>query len=141
MEGHEPVSLRYVGFPRDELMGTMRAVKVSEQHFPHVGHVVEGESGHFVVIYHAVERVGAGAMVSDHAKIRGVRFGNSMSRHGVHPWKKIATEGCGETLLCNLNVALFADERRFTSAVKRRSRASEAQTQASFIGSVKNLTL
>ena len=61
------MSLCTVGLPHDEVMGAVRVVKVGEEHFSHMGHVVQGKPSDLVVVDHAIERIRAGAVVGDHA--------------------------------------------------------------------------
>ena len=67
MDRHEAVSFRNVRFPDEELMGVDGGVVVSEQHFAHVCHVVEGKASDSLVVNHAVQREGASTVVRNHA--------------------------------------------------------------------------
>jgi hypothetical protein len=78
-----------------------------------VGHIIQGKPGDTVVVDHTVQGVGTGAVVSDHAQVRGIRFRHSMGGHAVHSWQEIASEGEREAIFMYLDIALFANKRGF----------------------------
>jgi len=112
MEGHEAMGLRYVGLPYEEFMYAVCKVEIGEQHFPHMGHVVEREPGDLVMVNHAVKGVRAGAVVGHHAKVGRVGFGNGVGRHGVHSGEEVTPKRGREMIFLNLNISLLADECR-----------------------------